>query len=388
MELTVEQEIYRIPLDMRGGYYQSRPGRWRIYFSWKGKKYLLNKYSTGDPLETESQCKRLLEKIRSQIDDKSFDPVDWQKDKPFLFETALEIWIENSPVSPEWYEQRKGIAKRFLLPAFTGKDIREIKKIHIDEFYTGLKKRGLGDKYIYNILGELKAFFHFHAESIPRIPTFPRVSLQDRPIQWLTEKQQEEVIEFLTHPMDKAIITFLKYCACRPSEASGLSQDDIFWKAEPPYLVFSHVMGRKGLKPNTKNKTTKPLPIIPEIEWTLKLKDPVRNIFSKKGYIFTKNGKPYSKQMIERAWDKANLQAHEKYGTPIIHVYAGTKHSFGCQRLSQGYAMEEIQAVMGHKDIRSTAKYAKYMTGALGNVMRGSHDSTQSTHNGRETRTG
>jgi integrase len=371
MELTESLEIYRIPFDMRGGYYQSRPGRWRVYFSWKGKKYLLNKYLTGDPLETESQCKRLLEKIRSQIDDKTFDPVDWAKDKPFLFEKALDIWIENSPISPEWYEQRKGISKRFFLTSFTGRDIREIKKIHIDEFYAGLKKRGFRDKYIYNIIGELKAFFRFHAESIHRVPTFPKVTYQDRPIRWLNEKQQEEVIGFLTHPMDKAIITFLKYCACRPSEASGLQQEDLFWKAEPPTLIFSKVLGRKGLKPNTKNKMAKPLPIIPEIEWTLKVKDPVRNIFSKKGFIFTKNGRPYSKRMIERVWNKANKQANEKYGTPLIHVYAGTKHSFGCQRLSQGYALEEIKAVMGHRDIRSTEKYAQYTTGSLGPVMRG-----------------
>jgi hypothetical protein len=58
-------------------------------------------------------------------------------------------------------------------------------------------------------------------------------------------------------------------------------------------------------------------------------------------------------------------------------LYQGTKHSFGTQRLAEGFNLSEVQAVMGHADQRSTLRYAKYQTEKLVDVMRGKHADTK-----------
>ena len=146
---------------MVGGFYESRPGRYRIYFSWKGEKFLLNKYVNGDPLETPAQCERLLAKIRSQIDAKNFDPSEWAKDKPFLFKKAVESWIKLKPVTSETLGFGKRIAEKILIPHFGEKDIREIRSIHVAEFLSNLKERGCGDKYLLQ--------HHGRTSSLPKV---------------------------------------------------------------------------------------------------------------------------------------------------------------------------------------------------------------------------
>jgi integrase len=131
------------------------------------------------------------------------------------------------------------------------------------------------------------------------------------------------------------------------------------------YLVLATVYGYGGLKENTKTKKVRPLPIIPEIAECLKPQEVTK-------YLFTFRGQPYSKRTHEKIWSTAMQRAHEKYETPIVSMYQGTKHSFGCQRLNDGYTKDQIKAVMGHTDTKTTDRYAKYLTENLTGVMRGS----------------
>jgi integrase len=130
------------------------------------------------------------------------------------------------------------------------------------------------------------------------------------------------------------------------------------------YFVLATVYGYTGLNPNTKTKKVRPLPIIPELEECLKPRDATR-------FVFAFKGEPYSKRTHEKIWATANRRANEKYGTPIASMYPGTKHSFGCQRLNDGFSKDQIKTIMGHTDSKTTDRYAKYMTQTLAPVMRG-----------------
>ncbi len=308
-------------------------------------------------------AERLREHFNYLIDHHKFDPSYYQKDKPYLFEKGVEIWINLSRCSQEWRVKRTSIANNILIPFFKGQDIREIRRIQIDEFLTHLKQSGYSDKYIYNIMGELKALMNFHKESIPQMPSFPTITFQDPPIRWLTAKQQDEIFEFIPKE-DLPIFTFMRWTGCRPNEACGLLRENVFLKADPPYIVLATVQGKYGLKPNTKTRIAKPLPIIPEIEWTLKPKTLSR-------YVFIKRGEPYTQRKLRYVWEKANLKAHQKYGIPLINLYNGLKHSFGCQRVNAGVPLEAIQAIMGHTSSKTTERYAKYAVEKLATFMRG-----------------
>jgi integrase len=220
------------------------------------------------------------------------------------------------------------------------------------------------DKYVWNIVNELKGLLRFPPikELSLKPLSFPKITFQTPPIRWLRVEQQNQVFEFIPQ-IDLPIFTFMRWTGCRLNEAAGLLRENVFLKEK--YLVLATAMGNKGrVKPNTKTKIAKPLPIIPEIEWTLHPK-----VIS--NFVFTRNGRPYSKWMLQKAWHKASLNANKKYKTPVIPVYQGLKHSFGCQRLNSGFSIHQVQSVMGHTSSRTTERYAQYSTEKLADVMRG-----------------
>lgn len=345
-----------------GSYRKFRGGRWRITFYYKGERFDVYRNRDGEPLETERQCAKTLAHIEELIEGREFDPAAWRKDKPFVFERAVETWIKLKSVSFETLESRERIANKFLIPFFKGRDIREIRRIHLDEFLSKLKDQGCSDKYCYNIMGELRACLRFHADSIPKLPTFPTVTFQEKAIRWLTEDQQNKVFEFIPEA-DKPIFTFQRYAGCRPNEARGLVRENVH--RDKGVIVISTVIDSRGiLRERTKTKRIRILPIISEIEDSLKPREISKFVFSKKGL-------PYVKRTHEKIWKTAIAKAHEKYGVPIVSMYAGTKHSFGMQRLNAGFSKDKLQAIFGHTDKKSTEKYAKYLAESLSSVMSG-----------------
>ena len=345
-----------------GSYREFRPGRWRIVFYFKGERFNTCRTKDGDTLETEKQCVKTLAYVEQQIEAKEFDPVTWRKNNPFLFERAVKIWIERKAVSFETLGARERIANKFLIPFFKGRDIREIRRIDLEEFLTYLKGKDHSDKYCYNIMGELRACLRFHAENIPKLPTFPAVTFQEKPIRWLTEEQQNKVFEFIPGP-DKPIFIFQRYTGCRPNEARGLLRENVH--RDKGIIIISTVIDSYGvLRERTKTKKIRVLPIISEIEDCLKPKELSR-------FVFSKRGLPYVKRTHEKIWHTANLKAHETYNVPMVSMYPGTKHSFGMQRLNAGFSKDLLQTIFGHADKKSTEKYAKYLTESLSSAMSG-----------------
>lgn len=107
-------------MSMKGSYREFRPGHWRVTFYWKGERFDVHKYRDGTSLVHPKLCERLLEFINAQMDNHEFDPSEWRKDKPFLFEKAVETWIKLKVVSRETLDARKRIAEKYLIPFFKG----------------------------------------------------------------------------------------------------------------------------------------------------------------------------------------------------------------------------------------------------------------------------
>ena len=332
-----------------------KPGLWRVTFRWDGQRFDIYKDKHGQPLETERQATLTLALIESQIRDKTFDPTAWEAARIFSFEKACDLWIESRKVSDP--QTRERIARLHLIPYWKGQDIREIRTIHLHEFIRHLRGKGLSEKTIYNIMAELRACLRFHAESIPKLPVFPTISLPEKPIRWLTEAQQDAVFAQIPD-VHKAIFTFLRHTGCRPSEARALQRSDVNWDAG--IFVISRAMDARGnLKDRTKTKRVKVLPISESIAWTLRPREV-------SPFVFTFKGLPYGKRQMERIWNNACRKAGIE-----INLYNGLKHSFGCQRLNQGFTLHQIKQIMGHVDTKTTERYAKYAAWSLAQVMDG-----------------
>ena len=178
-------------------------------------------------------------------------------------------------------------------------------------------------------------------------------------VKWLTIEEQDKVYAKISQT-DLPIFQFMRSYGCRINEALGLLKENVFLDHNPPYVVLATVLGTKGnLKPTTKTKRARILPIIPEIRWIfLNSEDPK--------LVFTKNGKPYSNKILNRVWKKATTEAGVK-----INLYNGVRHSFGCQRLNSGYGLDTIKAIMGHTSTKTTERYAAYELKSLENIIRG-----------------
>ena len=70
--------------------------------------------------------------------------------------------------------------------------------------------------------------------------------------------------------------------------------------------------------------------------------------------MFSLSGKPLRRNQVSDTWRRAAKKAGIK-----ITLYQGTKQSMGCQLVNQAVPLEVLAAWFGHKDIRTTKRYAK-----------------------------
>lgn len=206
-------------------------------------------------------------------------------------------------------------------------------------------------------MAELRACLRFHRDSIPKLPIFPTVTYQDKPIKWIDLKNQDKILDSIP-AQHTPTFDFMRYTGTWPGEARGLLRENVHHGEG--YITIATVLDSKRvLRERTKTKRVRVLPIIPEIQNALKPKEVSK-------FVFTKNGLPYKKRTLERIWNSACEKAGVK-----INLYNGLKHSFGMQRLNQGFSLDAIRAVMGHTSSKTTEKYAHYLTEKLSSVMSG-----------------
>ncbi len=187
MDLTTHKPFDTIPLitgegmSMAGGITwpkgRSRP---RVWFPWRGKKIYINKYLDGTPLFHEAQAKRVLEKIRAEVDQGMFDPVLWGKDRALRIDRAWQVYQKQSPCGPSRAEARERIFQDFILPYFKDKSLKEITKYHIRDWWETIDK-AYAPSYLRVIRATLRAFLNFNEIT----PTFPIVKVPKKSPEWL-----------------------------------------------------------------------------------------------------------------------------------------------------------------------------------------------------------
>jgi site-specific recombinase XerD len=124
--------------------------------------------------------------------------------------------------------------------------------------------------------------------------------------------------------------------------------------APKSYMVIATALGKWGqVKPNTKTMKARVLPISEKFRWIFE---------SNSGgqFVFTRKEKPYSNKMLNTTWKRANKLANNKYKTHIINLRNGTRHSFACQCLNEGFRLHKVKTALGRSDPRTTDRYGRY----------------------------
>ncbi len=341
-------------------YHKIKRNLWQVYFWDKRykKQIFLQRLPGGEPLRTENDCVTALYLVKDGYDEKI-----WHKDKFYNFDTAIKDWLKHLNCCEEWSRKKKRMVEKYFIPYFQNKDIRAIKTLHIRQFHSHLKEQGLSDDAIHNLLSELKQFFRFNLKSIGEIPDFPKIQLQAPVIRWLTDDEQDKVFSFLPEE-DSRIFGFLRAYGTRMNEAIGLLRENVF----EDYFIISSVLDFHGnLRPSTKTKKVKVLPIIPETKWIFEPVDPPAYVDGKQ-LVFGSNGRAYTNKMLRRRWNIANRQAKVQR----INLNNAMRHSFAMQRLNDGFSLGEVSTVLGHSNLQTTVnRYAKYTTEKLAEIIKG-----------------
>ena len=150
---------------------------------WWNKKDIWLRYDRrGNRLRDYVSATRTLIEINHHIQQRTFDPGDYDKEKitSLRFDSAIQKWWKDnqhnySPKSQKDYR----LKIKLLIEVFKDNDVRDITAKDIKEFQSSLKDRG--KKTINNIMGVLKAFYNdlLALEEIKRIPNF-------KPYMWIT----------------------------------------------------------------------------------------------------------------------------------------------------------------------------------------------------------
>lgn len=76
--------------------------------------------------------------------------------------------------------------------------------------------------------------------------------------------------------------------------------------------------------------------------------------------------RPPSARALRHAWLMERIALRQEWNRAAkkvgvrVKMYEGTKHTSATEALRGGRRMEEIQKALGHKDRRSTERYAKF----------------------------
>lgn len=333
---------------------------------------------TGHPLDSFERARRVLESLRYEIDQRSFDPTYYSKktQREFLFEHRMGAWLDDKEReavqgirAPSYVKKLVQYGRLYFLPHFKGRDVRDIKTHHIKTFRAGLKT-GLSRKYIRNIIDALHNFFRSlrHDEVIREAPNFtavvkdiklgrkvrPHLDIESQGL-WLKEIPEG----------DAPIFLFLAFQGKRIGEARGMKVKDFDFRAGT-FRVCRNFPGESTvLHEYTKSGREEVTAIIPLLLGML-----VEQCRDKhpEAFVFTnpRTGGPYCYSTIHRLWRKARDAANKAYAEEHkttaklipddMTPKDATRHSFATSLRKKGVGLDILRDLLNHSDIRITSE--------------------------------
>ena len=344
----------------------TRPTRLFVSFYWKDPKFKRSKrlriYSDkqGAPLDSYARAHRVLEVIRSEVDEHRFDPNNYQRKKyeAMGFENIAIGWLQNQiklmgkgDLAPSYIKELKRFVDKRFIPYFKKHDIRDLKSGHIKSFYLDLPEK-LSAKTRRNVMSALHKMFNdfLDDEFIETMPKFPKFKVPEPSWNWADKETQDLIIQKIPKRFtDVPFINFMARHGVRPGEARALQWRDVNLKEG--LVVIRRTFSLNLLREFTKTKKVRVIPLHPEtIKELKKLPQPI----NKEQFVFTKKGEPYSESWARNIWNKAKSELE----IDDLKLYEGTRHSVASQAYNRGVPLELIGEMLGHTNPKTTKRYS------------------------------
>ncbi len=316
---------------MKGGILKRRNGQYYVWYpNGHSGKYWIREYFDHSKIFDERQAQRVLERVRSDVDKAGkFEPGNYGLDKSILIENAWETYQAGRNVTLETLTWSDRQFNSLILPFFDGKTVREVRKIDLANWLTWLREKNLGDTYLRKLRAVLHAFLKSTCDYEGQMPMFPSVSVKQKEKPWLTKEQQGQVLEFIPE-RHRPIISLICHFGLRISEACRLERKDIFLE-ERKFIIRNRKAGDENA--------------LPIDEYTEAIFRAPQNVTSFRYAFVSPLGNPYSRATLYQIWNKANKEANQKHGTPLISLQNGSRHSFVSQAINAGESYDNVRKI-------------------------------------------
>lgn len=322
-------------------------------FTADGRQY---KRSTGTA--DKKMAEVILGKVKSQVIEGKWFEVD--QAKQHTFDEMMEKFMTEHAPSKAVKTQKSYITSlNNLKKHFKGMTLSEITPLTISEYYQKRKGDGVTVSSINREFACLSKAFNLawkrwewcKENPCNRIQREPENNQVDR---WLTHIESERLIpacnEYLTGDMIDIVLTAL-HTGMRQGEILNLkwTEADIFRK------VITVI--------ESKNKTPRTIPMNETVYQMLLMRSKVRAM---SGYIFTTgNGTRHMVRNLIREFEKALEKAGIKDFT--FHCL---RHTAATWMIQSGVDIYTVSKILGHKDIRTTMRYAHHYPESLRHGVR------------------
>lgn len=383
-----------------------RPGDVYIDLAWDGAQLQIccdrqrqgfrriARFAKLDRMETWRVAQNTLGAIRSEIQAGNqvqgivFRPENYRRKAPegLIFShyaaAVVDRWEKDPDPrrrrKPSYREQVRGYLRNHLV-RFGRNDIREIWTPQILGLLTELEQAisertddPLSSKTIANVMGFVRAILKHAARKGDRstVPEFPEFTVDEPTYETFTPEESEAILA-VAHPGDLPIFTTLADAPIRPGEARACHVEDFdevgrrLWICRT-WSLDEEVPRRKSgggayWAPLTQRATER-------IAESLRDRGPLEP----DAYLFVtpkkkgrhEPGRPYPRHLADM-WKALCRKAGIEYRAPYK-----LKHSWGQDAVDAGADLYSVRDVMGHKDVRSTERYAKRSPEAMRRTLK------------------
>jgi len=309
-------------------------------------------------------AQEILARIDSEIAKGTFEPSMYRKrgnKKMAVSSLVVEEWhedysrtkLKNGQITPETFRHRRRYVEAFAR-YFRGRDIRDIRYGHIEDYQNHLFAEGMAPKTVMNYTREFGSFLTWaHLRGYIAVkPPMPPITWARPQKEWCLEEVQEAVLAELD-PRDRPIYEFLQTYGCRAGEARAIKWDCITWPTENDIgtVAVRRAFSGDVLVEYTKTRQSYVLPMAAHVEAILRQLAQNRTsefVFPNPHYP----GKPYSKYLIGKYW----RQAANKAGVDIS-LQPATRHSKAMQMLRDGATLKDVADMLNHRSLQTTQGY-------------------------------
>jgi len=376
-DLDMARELGRI---------RERGTSWQVEVWDAGTRYRIGRAPIGghwSPLKSREIAEMVLSAIRSEVAsgatvEQAVAPFLSRPTHATLVTTKLEQWIRRerersaagdiSPTTLREYE-------RYVRREFTywsGVHIFAIRFGHLEDWRSWLARRDLSTKTAQNVMGAFRVFLRWlhrrgDLRSVPEFPSLPR---SEHAPTIITRQTQDAILEAI--PWELRGVFLAMAHTLRPGEARAVELRD--------YRDGDLIVRRaaKGRKPEAEVRAAKERNVrlvgcderlVAWIDWRLARVSAAERLQGT-GRLFVN---PHARDHAQRwghdalvnVWSAACRRVRVKVG-----LYEGTKHATSTDLLRRGEDLELVRKFLGHKDARSTERYARLADRTVSDAMR------------------